>query len=308
MNNKILPSLWFDDCAEEAMHFYASVFPHSKIDKIRYYPENAQNKHLQGKTGKVLHGQFEIGGYSMAAMDGGPLFPFNPSISFFVNFDPSREENAADHLQKIYKRLMEGGKALMELGEYPFSREYAWIEDKYGVSWQLILTNPTGEKRPFIMPSFMFNRENTNRAEEAIRFYTSLFEDSESGNLARYPEDTGPAQKGALMFGDFRIARHWFAIMDAGMEQDFSFNESISWIVRCKNQQEIDFLWEKLSAVPESEQCGWCKDKYGISWQIIPANMGELIGNSAALEAMMRMKKIKIKELENAGNHNTDRL
>lgn len=300
MNNKILPSLWFDDCAEEAMHFYISVFPDSKIGEINYYPEEAQNEHLQGKSGKVLNGQFEIGGYPIVALDGGPLFSFNPSISFFVNFDPSREENASDHLQKTYERLMEGGKELMELGEYPFSKKYVWIEDKYGVSWQLILTDPAGKERPFILPSLMFNQQNTNHAEEAIRFYTSLFEDSETGNLARYPEDTGPARKGSLMFGDCKIAGHWFAIMDAGMDQDFKFNESISWIVRCKNQQEIDFLWEKLSMVPESEQCGWCKDKYGISWQIIPENMGELIENSAALEAMMLMKKIDIKELENA--------
>src|SRR5690625_6977197 len=84
--------------------------------------------------------------------------------------------------------------------------------------------------------------------------------------------------------------------MEAGMEKDFKFNESISFIVQCANQQEIDFLWKKLSAVPESEQCGWCKDKYGISWQIIPEDMGELIENSAALEAMMLMKKIDIKK------------
>lgn len=300
MNNKILPSLWFDDRAERAMHFYVSIFPDSKIGEIIYYPEEARNEHLRGKSGKVLNGEFEIGGYPIVAMDGGPLFSFNPSISFFVNFDPSRDENAADHLQKIYERLMEGGKELMELGEYPFSRKYAWIEDKYGVSWQLILTDPAGEERPLIMPSLMFNQENTNHAEEAIRFYTSLFEDSETGNLARYPEDTGPARKGSLMFGDFRIAGHWFAIMDAGMEQDFRFNESISWIVRCKNQQEIDFLWEKLSAVPESEQCGWCKDKYGISWQVIPANIGELVRKPAAMETLMKMKKIDMKKLENA--------
>ena len=105
------------------------------------------------------------------------------------------------------------------------------------------------------------------------------------------------------MFEDFMIENHWIAAMDSSLEHKFTFNEAISFIVNCKDQTEIDYYWEKLSAVPEAEQCGWVKDKYGISWQIIPENMGELMSKNPAktTPAMLKMKKIIIAELERVG-------
>lgn len=150
---KIIPSLWFDNNCEEAMNFYVLVFPNSKIVSIKYYPKDAEDEHLKGMDGKVLTGIFELDGQRFMALDGGPMFKFNESISFVIN---------------------------------------------------------------------------------------------------------------------------------------------------CEDQKEIDYFWEKLSAVPESEQCGWVKDKFGVSWQIIPKNMGELIKAPAAMNAMMKMKKIVIAELEKA--------
>jgi predicted 3-demethylubiquinone-9 3-methyltransferase (glyoxalase superfamily) len=136
-------------------------------------------------------------------------------------------------------------------------------------------------------------------AKEAINFYLSAFKDSPDsdaklGTMVRYTEDTGPAKKGSVMFADFMLAGQWFAAMDSGVEQNFTFNEAVSFAVACKDQAEIDYFWEKLSTVPESEQCGWCKDQYDVSWQILPENMAELMERPDAFPHLMQMEKIVI--------------
>jgi predicted 3-demethylubiquinone-9 3-methyltransferase (glyoxalase superfamily) len=140
----------------------------------------------------------------------------------------------------------------------------------------------------------MFAGKNTNHAEEAIKFYTSVFKDAKEGMLARYGQATGPAKAESLMFGDFTLANQWFAAMDSGVAMDLAFNEAVSLMVSCKDQAEINYFWEKLSAVPEAEQCGWCKDKYGVSWQIVPQNTAELLKRADAYAHMMKMKKLVI--------------
>lgn len=298
MEQKITPNLWFDGNAKEAVDFYVSAFPDSRIISTIYYPKNAEEGLADFQldmAGKVLTIDFELGKQRFTAINAGPEFQCNPSISFMVNFDPSRDRQAREHLDGLWGKLIDGGKALMPLDTYPYSKRYGWVEDRYGLTWQLILTDPEGDPRPFIIPSLMFGQKNTNHAEEAIQFYTSIFTDAEQGILARYSEDTGPAKAGSLMFGDFRLAGQWFAAMDSATEQDFTFNEAVSLSVACKDQAEIDYFWEKLSSVPEAEQCGWCKDKYGLSWQIVPENMGELMKKPDAFAKMMQMKKIVIK-------------
>jgi predicted 3-demethylubiquinone-9 3-methyltransferase (glyoxalase superfamily) len=293
---KITPCLWFDDQAKEAAEFYTSVFDQSKIKNVSHYLEVGQEIHGK-EAGSVMTVDFEIKGFTFTALNGGPHFTPNQSISFFLNFDPSKDANAAEKLERMWDELGDGGKILMELGEYPFSPKYGWVEDKFGITWQLMLSNPEGEDRPFIISSFMFSKENTNKAEEAVNFYTSVFRNSQTGNLFRYPEDTGPAKEGSLMYGDFMIGSTWFAIMDSGAEMDFTFNEAISLVVKCENQAEIDYYWQELSAYPENEQCGWLKDKFGVSWQIIPEKMGELINSPEARSTMLQMKKIDIEGL-----------
>jgi predicted 3-demethylubiquinone-9 3-methyltransferase (glyoxalase superfamily) len=149
----VIPSLWFDNNAEEAMNYYVEVFPNSKIDHIEHYPDESLDEHFKGMSGKVINGQFSLNGLQFVCLDGGPLF---------------------------------------------------------------------------------------------------------------------------------------------------KFNEAVSFTVRCKDQAEIDHYWEKLSAVPESEQCGWCKDKFGVSWQIIPENLGELISTPEGVQTMMGQHKIVIAEYPTA--------
>jgi predicted 3-demethylubiquinone-9 3-methyltransferase (glyoxalase superfamily) len=297
MAQKITPNLWFDGNAEEAVDFYVSALPGSKVITKSYYPKTAEEGLADFQldmAGKVLTVEFELGGLRFTAINADSTFKPNPSISFMVNFDPSRDEQAKEHLDELWNKLIDGGEALMELDEYPFSKHYGWVKDRHGITWQLILSNPEGDPRPFIVPALMFTKENTNHAEEAINFYTALFKDSKQGTLARYTEDTGPAKAGSLMYADFTLAGQWFAAMDSGAEQDYTFNEAISLSIACKDQAEIDYFWEKLSTVPEAEQCGWCKDKYGVSWQVVPENTEELLKKPGAFAHLMEMKKIVI--------------
>ena len=297
MTQKIVPNLWFNQIAKEAADFYASVFPNSSIDSIEYYPGSTEEglaDFQKDMAGKELLVDFHLGDMQFMAINAGPEFSFNQSISFMVNFDPSQDEQAAEHLDELWAKLLDGGEALMPLDTYPFSKRYGWVKDRYGLTWQLILTNPTGEPRPFIVPTLLFAGENTNHAEEALNFYTSLFKNAKPGMVMRYTEATGPAKEGSLAFADFMLENQWFAAMDSGVDQTATFNEAVSFAVLCKDQDEIDYFWQQLSTVPEAEQCGWCKDTYGVSWQIVPENMGELMKRPDAYAHMMQMKKIII--------------
>jgi predicted 3-demethylubiquinone-9 3-methyltransferase (glyoxalase superfamily) len=297
MEQKITPNLWFDGNAKEAVDFYVSAFSDSSVVFTSYYPKTTREglaDFQQNLAGKELTIDFEIGKQRFTTINAGPEFQFNPSVSFMLNFDPSHDEQARGHLDELWGKLVDGGEALMPLDAYPFSKRYGWVKDRYGLTWQLILANTDGEPRPFVVPSLLFAGENTNHAEEAINFYLSVFKEARQGTLARYSEDTGPAKAGSLMYADFALAGQWFAAMDSGVEQPHTFNEAVSFAVACKDQAEIDYFWGKLSTVPESEQCGWCKDKYGVSWQIVPENMGELMKKPGAYTKMMLMKKLVI--------------
>ena len=223
-----------------------------------------------------------------------------------IRFDPSREPDTEALLQRMWDQMSAGGTALMPLGEYPFSKRFGWVQDKYGVSWQLMLTDPNGEERPHIVPSLMFVGDNCGKAQEAIAFYRSVFANSGEGNLATYPPGMEPERAGTVMFADFRLEELWLAAMDSAREHPFNFNEAISFMVHCDTQAEIDHYWERLSAVPAAEQCGWLKDRYGLSWQIVPRLMDELTQNGTpeqrarVTRAFMQMKKFDLAALHQA--------
>ena len=261
-HQSIIPHLWYDDEALEAARFYTSVFPRSEILSTTTVKDTPS-----GDCDQVT---FDIMGQKMMAISAGPLFTFNPSVSFMVNFDPSREKDASEKLDEVWKKLSEDGTALMPLDKYPFSEKYGWIQDKYGVSWQLILTNPDGDERPDIISSFLFVEDNCGKAEEAREFYLSIFKNAEEGHIVHFPKGMEPDKEGTVMFSDFRLMDHWITANDSAHAHHFNFNEAISLMVYCDSQEEIDYYWDKLSAVPESEQCGWLKDKYGISGKLFP--------------------------------------
>jgi predicted 3-demethylubiquinone-9 3-methyltransferase (glyoxalase superfamily) len=293
---KIVPNFWFDHNAEDAVTFYLSVFPDSKIIATLNYPNTAEEglaDFQKDLAGKVLTLDFELSGYRFMAINADTTFKPTPSISFFYTCD-SKEES-----DMLWQKLVDGGKALMELGEYPFSKYYGWVQDKFGYTWQLILNNPEGDKRPKIVPSIMFTQERDGQAKAAMEFYTSVFKDSEiSKNLNYYPAEM-PDRAGKISYADFRVFDQWFAVMDGGKNHEFGFTPAISLMVNCTDQEEIDYYWDALSANPTFEQCGWLEDKFGISWQITPENITELIRLPGAYKRMMTMKKLDIRELQN---------
>ncbi len=306
MHQKIMPCLWFDDDAEEAMSFYVSVFSKvhpgsSQIVSIQRYPDEAPAEIMKGFEGKVLTGIVELAGYRFMTLDGGPVFKFTPAVSFFVNC------HSADQVDAYWSDLSEGGTVLMPLDTYPFSERYGWIQDQYGVSWQVILAREPGDQP--IVPSLLFVGDQAGRAEEAINFYTEVFANSAVGGIARYGPNQEPDREGTVAYADFRLEGQPFAAMDSARQHNFTFNEAISFHVQCETQAEVDRLWARLSAVPEAEQCGWLKDKFGVSWQIVPKRLGELLSDPdrdksrQVMDAMLKMKKIDVAKLEEAYQH-----
>ena len=298
IKQKIVPHLWFDTEAKEAANFYCSVFPDSGITNL-----TTLRNTLSGDCEVV---SFTLWGYSFVAISAGPVFKFNPSVSFMVNFDPAQDKDAETRITDVWAKLSENGKVLMPLDKYPFSERYGWIQDKYGLSWQLILTDPEGDERPLIIPSLLFVGDVYGKAEEASDVYLSVFRNSKRGAIARYPAGMEPDREGAVMFTDFMLEGQWFAAMDSAHEHDFAFNEAMSFLVHCEDQEEIDYYWEKLSTVPAAEQCGWLKDAYGLSWQIVPAVMDKMMQDQdpgrlgRITQAFLKMKKLDLSELQRA--------
>ena len=142
-----------------------------------------------------------------------------------------------------------------------------------------------------------------NQAEVAMNFYTSIFKHSKIGSVTRYGE-AGPGQKGQVMSATFQLDGQDFMALNGGPE--FKFTEAISFFVNCETQEEVDELWEKLSEGGQKDRCGWRKDKFGVSWQIIPAALGRMLGDKdpekskRVMQAMLRMEKIEIKALQQA--------
>lgn len=290
---KIVPNLWFDHTAAEAGAFYAQVLPDTRVTGTEYYPSEGLADFQAEFAGAELLVNLDVDGLEFVLINAGPEFRPNPSISFFLNFDPSRDPQAREHLDEVWAGLVDGGMELMPLGSYDFSPHYAWVQDRYGVSWQLMLTDPAGEPRPFVVPSLMFTGEVRNRAEEAMGFYADLFGGTASVP-ARYPEQTQLAAAGSVMFGEMNLFGQWLAAMDSPVEHAFTFDPGVSLQVNCAGQEELDRFWAALSTVPEAEQCGWCVDRFGVSWQLVPDNLGELMGRPGAYAKLMGMKKIEI--------------
>lgn len=287
----IVPHLWFDKEAREAAEFYVSLFANSRFISSTVFKDTP--------SGDAESVHFELAGQPFEAISAGPFFKLNPSISLMVAFISLEE------VDRVWNSLATGGKALMELGEYPFSRRYGWIEDRYGLSWQLMLAD--GEMpAQRITPSLLFSNEVCGRAEEAVKFYADVFSDSGVGLISRYGEGEASSPEAKVNFAGFKLRGQNFAAMDNGYAADFGFGEAFSLIVYCEDQREVDYYWEKLSAVPEAEACGWLKDKYGVSWQIVPSILGELIESGdeeqagRVVQAFLAMKKFDIEALKRA--------
>lgn len=290
---KIVPNLWFNHTAAQAAAFYETVLPNTRVTSTQRYPNEGLADFQSEFAGDVLLVTFEVDGFEFVGINAGAEFTPNPAISFFLNFDPSRDPQAREHLDDVWAALVDGGSELIPLGAYEYSPHYAWVQDRYGVSWQLMLSNPDGEPRPFVVPCLLFTGPSRNRAEEALRTYADLF-GGEATVAARYREQTQLAAPGSVMYGELAAFGQWVAAMDAPVDQGFTFSPGVSLQVNAAGQDELDRYWAVLSTVPEAEQCGWCVDGFGVSWQVVPDNLGELMAAPGSYAKLMQMKKIEI--------------
>ena len=280
MRNPIYPCLWFDGQAKAAAELYCSVFKDSKII-----------------TDTPMVVNFELNGQRFMGLNGGPQFKINPSISFYVVCETEEEVNAA------WEKLLTGGNVMMPIDKYDWSQRYGWLIDRFGVNWQLSMgrLEDVGQK---FTPTLMFVEEQHGRAEEAINFYTSVFPESETIGILRYTEEENDVT-GTIKHAQFKLSGNVFMAMDSGNEYGFQFSEGLSLVVSCDTQEEIDYYWNKLTSHGGKEsQCGWLKDPYGVSWQIVPTVLEKLMSNpdksARVFQALMPMKKIDIQTLIDA--------
>ena len=270
--------LWFDKNAKEASDFYKNTF--SEFEPISENPL-AINYRFYGR--RFMH------------LNGGPGYPINPSISFFLNIHEEEE------IQRIWDAIIhDGGSILMPLNTYPWSAKYGWCADKYGVNWQIMMGHNSSAK---IAPNLMFTGANNGKASEAIDFYTQLFPKSEI-QFKQFYEKEEQDIEGNIKYSQFLLNGQVFHAMESSMPDMQPFNEGVSFVITVDNQEEIDYYWDHLVLDGQPGRCGWLKDKFGVSWQIVPSNLGKLMSNPdtapKATYAFLQMSKFVIADLEKA--------
>ena len=294
----ITPHLWYDKEAKEAAEFYTTVLPNSRITNVAVLHNTP--------SGDCDVVDFQLAGQPFMGISAGPYFKFNPSISFHIKC------GTVDEVDAIWGKLAPGGSVLMELGEYPFSKRYGWVADRYGLSWQVIHAGDRAITQR-ITPVLLYVGPVSGQAEAAINLYTSVFAGSGASGasrvnmVARYGKGEAPETEGTVKYASFELLGYEFGAMDsAHRDHQFAFNEAISFLVMCDTQQEIDYFFSKLSADPKAEQCGWLKDRFGVSWQISPVVLDEIMRSGdqqkidRVTQAFLPMKKLDIKAIKRA--------
>jgi len=288
----IAPCLWFNGVAEDAVRAYADLFGDVEVHATSRYGEG-----MPFPAGTALVVEFSIAGRRMQALNGGPMFTLNPSVSFFVH------AASADEAKRLFDGLAPGGQVLMALGSYPWSPSYAWVQDRFGVSWQIIAERPafTGAR---IVPCLMFTGAQEGRAESAIAYFSQVFSKAQTLSLERYGAGEGPVT--SVKHARFTLDGDEFVAMDAPGPQAFTFNEALSLSVRCEDQARVDELWGHLCDGGAPGRCGWLKDRFGLSWQIVPEALvrmqtqGDGAARGRMFASMLTMSKLDVAVLERA--------
>ena len=281
MTNNIHPCIWYDGNAKTAAEFYCGLFSDSKII-----------------TDSPMVVKWQLAGQTFMGLNGGPMFKANPSISFLVICEDD------DEINELWKQLSDGGMVMMSLDKYDWSERYGFVQDKFGLAWQ-IMKGKYSDVNQKITPTFLFVGDNFGKAEAAVKYYTSVFSNSSINGILLYQQNEGPAA-GSVKHSQFILdGNKVFMAMDGYGNHAFAFNEAISFMVECKDQAEIDFYWNTLTSDGGQESmCGWLKDKFGVSWQIIPHNLGSIMMHpekgQRAMQALMQMKKIDIEKMMTA--------
>jgi predicted 3-demethylubiquinone-9 3-methyltransferase (glyoxalase superfamily) len=283
MPHKITPFIRCNSEAKQQAEFYCDIFPDAHITD----------------TNPIVT-TFEIFWSSLATINGGehPGGKLNPSISFSLWITD------ADETKRIRDLLADGGSVMMPFQEYERSPAYGWCNDTYGVSRQVMYDNRPESTANALVPSLMYTGANNGKTAEAMEFYTKIFPSSKIDFTRPYGENAMGENPTHLNHAEFKLVNQQFIAMDSGMDHAFTFNDGISLSVSCANQTEVDTYRNALIADWGQEvQCGRCKDKYGVSRQIIPVQLQEALSQSDtdkstyAMDAMLKMKKIIITDL-----------
>ncbi len=272
MKNSIYPAFWFDQNAKEAMQFYCSTFKESLITEENDVVVCA-----------------EIYGFSLIGINGGPIFKANPSISLMLFYQDKIE------LDQVWEKLSEQGQVLMPLQQYPWSEHFGWVQDKYGFSWQLNLGDLQEVGQQKVIPNFMFSGHTLGKCKKALEFYQDLFRDMHVQGIQYQDAESLSTH---VKHCQFSVHDLIFMARDGDTTQDFTFNEAISMVIECRDQAEIDYYWDKITENGTENRCGWCKDQFGVSWQIVPENMGQILKQHGKAQLrLMSMNKIIIDQL-----------
>ena len=296
MSAPLVPCIWLADQAEAAAAAYLAVFPSAAVIATARYPEHADNP-AGRPPGSVITVELELAGQRFTLLNGGPMFKPNPSVSFFVHCD------TPDEATRVYGALADGGQPLMPLDRYPWSERYGWIQDRFGVSWQVI-TGRRAAGGATIVPCLMFVGAQHGRAAEAMARYAAVFPGSGVDDVERYAAGEGPPDM--VKHGRFHLGAQPMVAMDAHGGHGFAFDEGVSLQVMCADQAELDRYWDALGDGGRHGPCGWLTDRFGLSWQVVPASIAQwmtspdVAARDRAFAAVMTMGKLDIAAIERA--------
>ena len=272
----IIPHLWFDTQALEAAQLYTSLIPDSRIDWTHQLTDTP--------SGDAVLLQFQLANLTLAAISAGPYFKLNESASLMVHFRDKAE------LDRVFQLLSEGGRILMPLGEYLFNPYYVWFEDRFGLSWQFLLV-PQLDKSVHLDICLLFSEEQVGLPKPFLDEALTIFPESQQGQLSYYQEGEKQVPAAQLNYGELLLTDQKLVVMDHGYGGVASFNEAFSLMIYTDSQEETSRLYDLLSHEPKAEQCGWVKDQFGLSWQIVPRPL---------MTAYEELSKDQMKEVNDA--------
>jgi predicted 3-demethylubiquinone-9 3-methyltransferase (glyoxalase superfamily) len=276
MTKPIHPCLWFNGNAKEAASFYCTLFPNSKIT---------------ADTPMVVN--FELDGQLFMGLNGGAMYTINPSISLFALCE------TVEATDTLWNQLVDGGTVMMALDKYDWSTRYGFLQDKFGVAWQIYFGKKENVPQT-ITPSLMFTQTQCGKAEAAIQYYRSVFKNAVVQGILRYAPGDGESEA-LVKHAQFIIDGYTMMATDSSAAHAFTFNEAISFVITCDTQEEIDYYWDKLTQNGTESNCGWLKDQFGISWQVVPTVLCSLMQDPQKVpkvaQAFMQMKKFNIAQL-----------
>jgi predicted 3-demethylubiquinone-9 3-methyltransferase (glyoxalase superfamily) len=280
MQKQLTPCLWFDNRAQEAAAFYCKHLANTQI-----------------RSQSPIVTEISVSGQNVVLLDGGPKYQPNASISFFYICEGN------ENIDEIWKAFAKDGEVLMPLDKYDWADRYGWVNDKYGISWQFSTgkIEDVGQK---LTPCLMFTGKQYGRAEEAMNHYASIFGDFKLDGILRFGENEQPDEPGKVKHAQLSLDGNKFMFMDSAQAHNVNFSEGVSLTIHCDTQEEIDYYWEHLTEDGQESMCGWLKDKFGVSWQVVPNIINQLMSDPAkagkAAKAFMEMRKFDIEKIVQA--------